>query len=198
MNFREPVFRKASWHRLFEYLFPYTWYLILLKGIFCFFLFMYVIQHCFICCPSDSTVLEDAGIEPRTDASLALTARRSNNSAISHPHSAISHHHSARSHPHSARFHPHIKLLLKLKTPRKIIFSSRQLNISTWLAGKSDQESATLATYCRREGAGGNYLCGQSPTEEQEPTDTTNLEVCGRTYTVCSCFVYCTCRINEL
>jgi FAD-dependent oxidoreductase domain-containing protein 1 len=30
--------------------------------------------------------------------------------------------------------------------------------------------------YFRREGAGGNYLCGQSPTEEQEPTDT-SLEV---------------------
>jgi hypothetical protein len=35
-----------------------------------FFLFMYYIQHCFICRPSDSTVLdlEDAGIEPRTVA----------------------------------------------------------------------------------------------------------------------------------
>ncbi len=30
------------------------------------FLFIYVIQHCFICRPSDSTVSEDAGIEPRT------------------------------------------------------------------------------------------------------------------------------------
>ncbi len=26
--------------------------------------FMYVIQHCFICCPRDSNVSEDAGIEP--------------------------------------------------------------------------------------------------------------------------------------
>ncbi len=26
--------------------------------------FIYVIQHCFICRPSDSTVSEDAGIEP--------------------------------------------------------------------------------------------------------------------------------------
>jgi hypothetical protein len=41
---------------------------------------MYVIQHCFICHPSDSTVSEDAGIEPRIDATLALTARLSNNS----------------------------------------------------------------------------------------------------------------------
>ncbi len=40
--------------------------------------FMYVIQHCFICGPSDSTMSEDAGIEPRTVATLALRARRSN------------------------------------------------------------------------------------------------------------------------
>jgi len=31
--------------------------------------------------------------------------------------------------------------------------------------------------YFRREGLGGNYLCGQSPTEEQEPTDTDLSEV---------------------
>ncbi len=37
----------------------------LLKGDFSYF-FMYVTQHCFICRPSDSTVPEDAGIEPRT------------------------------------------------------------------------------------------------------------------------------------
>jgi hypothetical protein len=33
------------------------------------------IQHCFICRASDSTVSEDAGIKPRTVATLALTAR---------------------------------------------------------------------------------------------------------------------------
>jgi hypothetical protein len=33
--------------------------------------FMYCIQHCFICRPSDSTVSEDAGIEPRTVAASA-------------------------------------------------------------------------------------------------------------------------------
>ncbi len=38
--------------------------------------FIYVIQHCFICRPSDSTVLEDA--------TLALTVRRSNHLATSH------------------------------------------------------------------------------------------------------------------
>jgi hypothetical protein len=43
-----------------------------------FFLFMFVIQHFFICRPSDSTVSEDAGI--RTVATLALIARRSKHS----------------------------------------------------------------------------------------------------------------------
>jgi hypothetical protein len=35
-------------------------------------------QHCFICRPSDSTVLTDAGIEPRTVATDVLAVRRSN------------------------------------------------------------------------------------------------------------------------
>jgi hypothetical protein len=47
--------------------------------------FLYIIQHCFVCCPSDSTVLEDAGIKPKTVATLALTASRSNHLARSHP-----------------------------------------------------------------------------------------------------------------
>jgi hypothetical protein len=55
------------------------------------FFFMYNIQHCFICRPSDSTVSEDAGIEPRTVATTALAVRRSNYSARSHLHSARSH-----------------------------------------------------------------------------------------------------------
>jgi hypothetical protein len=33
---------------------------------------MYCIPHCFICRPSDSTVSEDAGIEPRTVATMVL------------------------------------------------------------------------------------------------------------------------------
>jgi hypothetical protein len=33
---------------------------------------MYCIQHCFICRPSDSTVSDVAGIEPRTVATSAL------------------------------------------------------------------------------------------------------------------------------
>jgi hypothetical protein len=39
----------------------------------------------FICLPSDSTVSEDAGIEPRTVATLAMAVRRTNHSARSHP-----------------------------------------------------------------------------------------------------------------
>jgi hypothetical protein len=46
---------------------------------------MYFIQHCIICRPSDSTVAEGAGIESRTVATSALTIRRSNHSARSHP-----------------------------------------------------------------------------------------------------------------
>jgi hypothetical protein len=47
---------------------------------------MYFIQHCFICRPSDSTVLEKAaGKEPRTVATFALAVRRSNHLARSHP-----------------------------------------------------------------------------------------------------------------
>jgi hypothetical protein len=38
----------------------------------------YIIQHCFICRHSDSTVPTDAGIEPRTVATGALAVRRSN------------------------------------------------------------------------------------------------------------------------
>ncbi len=68
-------------------------YYVFLRGIFLdFSFFMYDIQHCFICLPSDSTVSEDAGIEPRTVATPALAVRRSN-------HSPRYIHNSARSHP---------------------------------------------------------------------------------------------------
>jgi hypothetical protein len=50
-----------------------------------FLLFMYVIQHGFICRPSDSTVSEDAGIELKAVATSALAVRCSNHSARSHP-----------------------------------------------------------------------------------------------------------------
>jgi hypothetical protein len=63
--------------------------------------FIYVIQHCFICRPSESTGSEDAGSEPRTVAKFALTARRSTTRI-----DLI--HYSARSHPlFGYRSHPH-------------------------------------------------------------------------------------------
>jgi hypothetical protein len=46
--------------------------------------YMYDIQHCFVCRPSDSTVLKDAGIEPRIVAIKALAVRRFNHLARSH------------------------------------------------------------------------------------------------------------------
>jgi hypothetical protein len=48
-----------------------------------FFLFVDVSQHCFTCRPSDSTVSDSVGIIPRTVATVAFTARRSNHSARS-------------------------------------------------------------------------------------------------------------------
>jgi hypothetical protein len=51
---------------------------------------MYFIQLYFICHPSDSTVSEDAGIEPRADVTLALAALAVQSDALNH---------SARSHP---------------------------------------------------------------------------------------------------
>jgi hypothetical protein len=46
---------------------------------------MHVIRkELFICLLSDSTVSEDARIEPRTVATMAVTAKRSNQSARSH------------------------------------------------------------------------------------------------------------------
>ncbi len=60
--------------------------------------FVYFFQHCYSCRPSDYTVSEDAGIEPRTVATLALAVRLS-------CHWAISHSHWTRSHPHWARCH---------------------------------------------------------------------------------------------
>jgi hypothetical protein len=53
--------------------------------------FKVFIQLFFLCRPSDSTVSEDAGIEQRTVATLALTVRLSKHLARSHP--------QTRSHP---------------------------------------------------------------------------------------------------
>ncbi len=68
--------------------FRFTGTLLFIYGIYLFIyllFFTYCIQHCFICRPSDSTVTTDAGIEPRTVATGALTVRRSNHEARSHP-----------------------------------------------------------------------------------------------------------------
>ncbi len=46
---------------------------------------MYDIQHCFICHPSDSAVSEDAGIEPRTVATVYSAGSHPLLSAWSHP-----------------------------------------------------------------------------------------------------------------
>jgi hypothetical protein len=44
-------------------------------GIF-YFISMYYIQHCFICRPTDFTVSEDAGIEPRTVATFDIGSQK--------------------------------------------------------------------------------------------------------------------------
>ena len=53
------------------------------RGIFIYF-FMYLIQLCFVCRLSDSTASDDAGIDLRIVATLALAVRRSSQSARSH------------------------------------------------------------------------------------------------------------------
>jgi hypothetical protein len=75
----------ASWNHLKGIFYRFVGDNILQGDFFGFFLFLNDIQHCFICRPSDSTVSEDAGIEPRTVATTALTVRRLNHSARSHP-----------------------------------------------------------------------------------------------------------------
>ncbi len=47
-------------------------------------MYRYIIQHCYICRHSDSTVSEKARIEPGTVATLAWAVRRSNHSARSY------------------------------------------------------------------------------------------------------------------
>ncbi len=44
-----------------------------------------LMQHCFICHPSDFSVSEDAEIEPRAAATVTLAVKRSHHSAICHP-----------------------------------------------------------------------------------------------------------------
>ncbi len=57
------------------------------------------------CCPSESTVSEDAGIEPRLLRLKIWQVKRSNHSDRSQPYSARSHLLSARYHPHYAISH---------------------------------------------------------------------------------------------
>ncbi len=140
-------------------------------GFFCF--FMYDIQHCFICRPSNSTVSEDAVIERRIVATLALTARRSNQSAISYPqlgqisyslgqisstsrlycihksarfhtNSARSHPHWTRSHPHSARSHPHLAYISSTYLLALIHNSARSHPHISQLSSTHVQISSTL------------------------------------------------------
>ncbi len=47
--------------------------------------FFYFFHLCFICRPFDSLVPEDAQIEPRAFATLALAVWRSNHAAVFHP-----------------------------------------------------------------------------------------------------------------
>ncbi len=74
----------------------------------------YIIQHCFICRPSDFTVSEDAGIEPRTVTTLALAARRSNHLAGSHP--------LTRSHPYFDEKLTDVTVLCILTEVGRLIF----------------------------------------------------------------------------
>jgi hypothetical protein len=81
-------------------------------------MYRYFIQHCFICRPFESTVSEDAGIEPRTVATSALAVTRSSHSAACHPlgyisstklhliHQPTSHPYQPTSHPYQATSHP--------------------------------------------------------------------------------------------
>jgi hypothetical protein len=47
-----------------DYIFNFSNIKVFIKGVVFYFFFHYFFQHCFICLPSDSTVVEDAGNEP--------------------------------------------------------------------------------------------------------------------------------------
>ncbi len=116
---------------------------------------MYVLQHSFVCRPSDSTVShsQDARIEPRTVATLALAARRSNHSARSHPHSARSHQHLARSHPQLGQIY--------LVQPQFLLrYTPLQSNIRAFLLQRNPRKSHVneLTNLHHRGHAGAGYL----------------------------------------
>jgi hypothetical protein len=87
---------------------------------------MYCIQHCFICRPSDSTVSEDAAIEPRTVATSALAVRRSN------PISFLCSNHSARSHPQLGWISSTTRLDLIQNSARSQCECCAKGNLSDW------------------------------------------------------------------
>ncbi len=60
-----------------------------LPSLFLFLFFHYCIQNCFVCHPSESTVFEDAGIEPRTVASHGLSDALTTQLDLIHSHLPI-------------------------------------------------------------------------------------------------------------
>jgi hypothetical protein len=50
----------------------FNFFLNIFLGDFLFFFFLYNVQHCFICRPSDSTVPTDAGIETQDRCNLCI------------------------------------------------------------------------------------------------------------------------------
>ncbi len=137
-----------------------------------FFFFMYVIQHCFICRPSESTVSEDAGIKPRSVATLALTARRCNHSARTHSHSARSHSHSARSHPHSARSHPVLNPVCRYSWEINHSFGKSRFNLQNTVWGHAAVHNHSL--WLQQGAATANLTTCKTlpPTHPSQPIST--------------------------
>jgi hypothetical protein len=79
---------------------------------------MYFIQHCFTYRPSDSSESEDAEIEPRNVATLALTARRSNHSFVT----INTLQKSAKQNISLRRIYRYIRMKLRYKQDRTQIF----------------------------------------------------------------------------
>ncbi len=131
----------------------------IVKGDFSF--FMYDIQHCFICRPSESTVPEDAGIEPRTVATTALAVRRSNHSARSHPQIQFHVPYKKKKAPSKNPKNPKnpaggnslVFFLLSGWSPARNCQINLKIQGSVWLGGKS--------------GAGGNYSERENESERQ-------------------------------
>ncbi len=82
--------------------------------------------------PSDSTLSEDAGIEPRTVATLALTARRVN--------------HSARSHLIFKNFCPQLKIAVLLTAEQQLV-SQANLPIPSFSEAKAKGQVGPFIYY---------------------------------------------------